>query len=384
MIIEQPRISRTRTEIQISARVTSPFRRKGAPQDLWFRFPAEFESQISLDADPFVVALILLAMQGNEPIQVQGSLSRQLLRGLGEYQGIYHQWFPDRFHQIEIRAQALRGDPVLAAHGAGCAFSGGVDSTYSFLNLSREMDGSAPPLTHALFMAGFDMPLNLTASIGELTQSYAQLMRDCGIQFVSGSTNVRDFVNPTDWTNAHGQALAASALFFKSVWQRFYIPSSYLPELHPKWGSHPDLDPLLSTEAMEMVHHGGRLNRVQKLAELSQSPETYSRLRVCWIQDIGLKNCGACEKCVRTMIGLDLLGVLARYSTFQTALTRSNVRALKMRTHQARVFARELIQEAKQRGRWDVVLDLNVALLRRAVLYRARVAFKKWAHFRKV
>src|SRR5690606_31766343 len=142
-------------------------------------------------------------------------------------------------------------------------------------------------------------------------------------------------------------------------WAQFYIPSSYTSTSYPRRGTHPSLDPLLSTESLTFVHHGTELNRVNKLALISKDSESYSRLRVCWIQDLGLKNCGQCEKCIRTMLALKIHGKLPHYTTFEPqALDSEKVRGLKMRTHQARLFARELMKEAAKRGQWQICMDL--------------------------
>jgi hypothetical protein len=224
-------------------------------------------------------------------------------------------------------------------------------------------------------MSGFDMPVNLTWSIGELTRSFSTMMNAAGIEFIAGSTNIRAFVNAVDWTNAHGPALAAAALFFKHRLSDFYIPSSYTGSSYPRWGTHPDLDPLLSSESMRFVHHGTQVNRVQKLRLVAQHPMSYERLRVCWIQDIGLRNCGACEKCIRTQIALDIVGALSRYKTFENnALNHAQIRNLHHRTHQSRVFARELMREAIQRGKWRIWSSLGFSLLRRELFYRRRRA----------
>lgn len=358
-------------EVQISARVELSSRRPRVPSELWFRFPCEWGAEISLDSDPFAVSLLLLAMKNRELLQIQGTLSKRLLTGLYEYQQIFHSWYPERFHLIKIEPTGVREDIPHGVRKTGCAFSGGVDSFYTLLQLRG---GAADrKLTHALFMAGFDMPLNLTGSIAELTGSYQKMMKKMGISFITGSTNVRNFVNSVDWTNAHGQALAAAALFFKNQWEVFFIPSSYTIGTHPKWGTHPLLDPLLSTESMELVHHGAHANRVEKLAIVSRAEESYGRLRVCWIQDLGLRNCGQCEKCVRTMAALDILGVLKRYRTFNFEdWNAGKIRSLPQRTYQARLFARELMGEAIRRGKVWTWLNLGYSLLRREVVFRSR------------
>jgi hypothetical protein len=372
VIIHPPQLKRLNGEIQISARIEFQRLTRKVPQELWFRFPAEMNPVN--DIDPFAVALLLLCMQANERMEFEGPISRKLHAGLQRYQQLYHSWFPDRFKLIEVYARSLREDAGDAALGEACAFSGGVDSFYSLIQLRSR-------ITHALHVTGFDMPLHFTESIEALTSSYAEMMKELGITFIVGSTNVRAFVDSVDWTNAHGQALAASALFFRRSFGRFHVPSSYRAGRYPKWGTHPELDPLLSTEALRFSHHGDEANRVRKLEKIVRFSEAFGRLRVCWIQNLGLRNCGECEKCIRTMIALDLLEALPRFRTFERGtLTRAKIRSLTLRTHQARLFARELLVEAIRRRRWRIAADLAAALLRREWFYRfARKAFKSSA-----
>jgi hypothetical protein len=369
VIIHTPTLILQNGKARVSATVELKQRARETASELWFSFPASSLKDLSADCDPFVVALLLLAMQRQEAIEVRGILSEKLLSGLMAYQDVFHSWYPDRFFKIEIKPEGARSD-LEKGNTEACAFSGGVDSFYT---LSTLLEERPLRLKQALFMAGFDMPLGLTRSFDELAVSYTELARERSFDLVIGSTNVRSFLNTVDWTNAHGQALAASALFFKKKWSRFYIPSSYTGNTYPKWGTHPQLDGLLSVESLQFVHHGACANRVKKLERLIDRPETYDRLRVCWIQDIGLRNCGECEKCVRTMTALEILGALDRYQTFSTPeRTRHNLRNLQHRTHQSRAFARELLGEALEKNRYGIAMDLAYSLLKREVRHRWR------------
>jgi len=375
MIIHAPQLVRG-PRVRMTAQIEWEGRRvsRSIPKALWFEFPAEFESELHLSGAPFVVALLLLAMQQGEAMEVRAPVSKKLLQGLQHYQRIFNEWYPERFHLVEIRA--LGEAPVPSLRGVeAAAFSGGVDSFFTFLDLRNQ--GKLP--ARALFMAGFDMPLNLGRSIRELTQSYQELMKQWGVGWVDGATNVRAFVDTVDWTNAHGTALAASALCFQGAWSRFYIPSSYTLGRYPKWGTHPELDPWLSSEALEFVHQGAGLNRVRKLEVISRAPESFARLRVCWIQDIGLKNCGRCEKCVRTQAALEVLGAASRYSTFAEAFSLGKLRKLALRTASARLFAREMIREALGRGKGAIALSLVIALGKRRIF---RIQHRLFSFFR--
>jgi pyruvyl transferase EpsO len=137
----------------------------------------------------------------------------------------------------------------------------------------------------------------------------------------------------------HGAAMAAVAYALAPNHGKVYIASSnsYV-DLHT-WGSHPLLDPLWSTEAVQIVHDGGE-TRMNKLRALVQYPEAVARLRVCW-RNPGSFNCGHCEKCVRTMLALRALGV-ERCAAFPDILTPNLVSQQNLDRYTVRIW-RELL-----------------------------------------
>src|SRR5678815_5456804 len=80
MIIHSPRTTPIGDDTLVSAAIELQNSGRKIQEPLWFRFPAF--SQPSGDADPFVLALPLLAMQNGEDIEVRGSVSGKLLEGL--------------------------------------------------------------------------------------------------------------------------------------------------------------------------------------------------------------------------------------------------------------------------------------------------------------
>jgi hypothetical protein len=79
---------------------------------------------------------------------------------------------------------------------------------------------------------------------------------------------------------------------------------------------------------------------MEKSRLLAQFPEVLSRLRVCWA-NLGDYNCGHCEKCIRTMLGLKALGI-DRCEAFPGTLTPQLVRGQKL-DHSSVLFWRELL-----------------------------------------
>jgi hypothetical protein len=83
------------------------------------------------------------------------------------------------------------------------------------------------------------------------------------------------------------------------------IPASLGPDELSRCGSHPLTDPLLSTDATRVVHDGLEL-RSEKVRYLVAAGAPLADLRVC--NRFSSYNCGVCEKCLRTMVALELYG----------------------------------------------------------------------------
>lgn len=267
---------------------------------LWYRFPAD--CPVSTHGDAFLAAALLPAMRAGETLTLEGApVSPMLLRGIAQAQDIYHRWDP-RCQRIEIHADTAVADSVNT--GIASFFSGGIDGSYT---LSRHMD----EITHLVFIKGVDIQVDNDTLYDRALTSNQRFADAFGKTLLPVATNIRRFCHPRDlpWDKLYvGSGLASVALAMGFL--RTYIASSYSYEdLHP-YGSHPLLDPLWSNEATALVHDGCEASRSDKLSAIAKLPGALDILRVCW-QDAGY-NCGCCEKCLRTMVALRLLGLDAQ------------------------------------------------------------------------
>jgi hypothetical protein len=262
-----------------------------------------------------------------------GGVSPLLASNLETIRDIYAAWI-DGGHQVPLNFE-LSSDAALAANGVSLFFSGGVDSFYSLIKHRDEVE-------NLVLIHGFDVPLADTKTF-DLTEAQAlEAGRLFGKRLIVVRTNLHweQPSVPGGWGMYHGPALAAVAHALAPLHGRIYIASSFsYADLHP-WGSHPLLDPLWSTEAVQIVHDGGE-TRMDKLRLLVQYPEALARLRVCW-ENLGNYNCGLCEKCLRTMLGLRALGV-DRCAAFPDTLTPELVRQQGL-DHNAPLYWRELLR----------------------------------------
>jgi hypothetical protein len=113
------------------------------------------------------------------------------------------------------------------------------------------------------------------------------------------------------WPTSHGGGLIAVALALGAALRRVHIAASTTYDRLYPWGSHPLLDRLWSTEDLTVIHDGCEMNTIDKTRVIAEArPElVLETLRPCAGYGPGY-NCGACEKCMRTMIDLLQFGYL--------------------------------------------------------------------------
>lgn len=68
--------------------------------------------------------------------------------------------------------------------------------------------------------------------------------------------------------------------------------------------------PLLGSDYLEVVPANSSMTRIEKTEFISDFEPAYNNLSVCWL---GNKNCGECDKCIRTLVALDFIGVLDKF-----------------------------------------------------------------------
>jgi hypothetical protein len=317
----------------LSARV-HPERGHRVPFDLSFQVEGGEPGWMTARGDPFVPALLLLALASGEDLRVEAPVSSLLLRSTATVAEIYRQW---KDHRLEWR-QAWHGEGrrglVIAEpaqvperpNATSAFFSCGVDAFYTFLK-HRER------ITHLVFVDGFEARLRREAIRRQVLREVRDVARETGMRLVTISTNVPEAGREmAPWALYHGAALISSALALGGLLGTVLVPSSNQYEVLAPWGSHPLLDPLWSTEATRVVHDGCEAWRLDKVRMLARSDLALRHLRVCGAGEGDRLNCGRCDKCIPTAMVLKAEGVLDRARTFDTRLDPAAVR--RVRTYQ--------------------------------------------------
>jgi hypothetical protein len=291
-----------------------------APFPLWYRYPREYGRFLSADnGDPFVAALLPAAMVLHEPLSIEAAVSDKLMRALPQIQSIYQCW-DSSYERVAIDASGRRESCTSQTSAArvGLFFSMGVDSSYTLAkNLTAEL-AADEPITHLILVNGFDIYLWDAERFPPLLAAVHRVAGELSKTVLPVTTNLREFSDRVvNWVRAyHGAALASVVLALGRHMRKVHISASQTYSRLIPSGAHPLLDPLWSSESVTLVHDGLEAERQEKIAFLAQTPVLLENLRVCATSELSnAYNCGTCEKCLRTMIGLRAAGLLHRCAT---------------------------------------------------------------------
>jgi hypothetical protein len=304
---------------------------------IWFRFPGEYSTG-EVDASPFVPGLLATSMWWNENLIIDGPVSARLLGAAPVAMRRYRDFYPSlTVVPLSASPRKLAGKPTATA----CFFTRGVDSWYSALTNVESVSGSRPRLTHLLHVPGIDWKLTAPTHARVLAATRAAAA-GIGCELVLVETNLRAFIERFQpWDVTHGGALAGIGLVLGARFSHLLIASTFPLYRVLPWGSHPTLDPLWSTEQTEIVHDAADVSRVDKQCFLVDHPHAFSNLKVCYEADTE-SNCGVCEKCMLTMVGLRVAGVREHLAAFAVPL-----QARRLATHvvsaENRGWVRELV-----------------------------------------
>jgi hypothetical protein len=259
--------------------------------------------------DGILCATVLHAMEERRDIRLHGPATNEIVRNLTEFQLAWWRWRPDVYQPVEIAADSVV-PPSLRDCRSISAFSGGVDSTFTLLRNDPHGESPRYGVDTLLLVHGFDVDLANADALQELVDRTAPVRALSGSQLCIVRTNSKE-LGLQKWADSCGAQLAACLHLFSGDFSHALIGGSdAYDELWLPWGTNPVTDHLLSGGRMAIVHDGAAFSRTDKIAFLAGVPSALVSLKVCWQGKDQGRNCGTCEKCVRTQLNLMAVGVV--------------------------------------------------------------------------
>lgn len=261
--------------------------------------------------DGYVFSIIFNVMEQGLPVRIHGALTETACRNLHELQDVWACWRPEKYRHVDIRPDTIPDLHTRQRRSkAIAAFSGGVDGSFTAIRHAHKLLGNASyPLTDVLLVHGFDVPLDKPDTFDQLRNRVKPLIDELGLGFRMIRTNIKT-ESRQHWEDSYSAQLSGCLHSFSDEFGFALIGSgeSY-SELAFPWGSTPITDNLFGGDLMQVRLDGSGYTRTEKVELISRYPTALSVLKVCWEGDAQDRNCGQCEKCIRTKLNLLAVGV---------------------------------------------------------------------------
>ncbi|WP_143162531.1 hypothetical protein [Couchioplanes caeruleus] len=296
------------------------------PFRLWYRYPPEFSPWLSAgNGDPFVAALLGVAMRLGEDLHIDADVSPRLHRHAATtIQDIWTRWHAD-FQRVRLHCGVGAPRMPEREHRRGLFFSLGVDSAYCLAKNRHGGPVVEDRIDDLIMIEGFDVYLWESERFPPMVAAAERVAAATGARVVPVTTNLREVTDRVvDWVTMHFAAgLASTVLGIGGAYDAVHLAASFTYDNLFPGGSHPLLDPLWGTEGVTIVHDGceaGRMDKIRVLAD-PEYQVLLDNLRVCNTGELtDAYNCGHCEKCVRTMIALRAVGALDRCASLPSTI----------------------------------------------------------------
>lgn len=342
------------------ARVCAPVEfRDGSRQLVWYSTDLQYADYLTVEKlDAFLLGLLNYAMQANEPIHLDGAVSAQLYYNLTHYYMSIIAHVDSSLQPVEILPRELdNGASVQTKGGVATGFSGGVDS---FCVLADHFYSEVPSgykLTHLIFNNVGAHGRGGHRLFDERYQRLLPLANELNLPLIKVDSNLHELAKKSfplvDSPRNISCALLLQKLFGKYLYaSSFRYEDCYVGPAYDLAFTDPLSVHLLSTETLECISSGGQYSRVEKLSRLVEVEPSHRYLDVC----VGTKNagnCSLCWKCARTLLTLELLGLVQPYSR---VFHRERYRAIRdrfivnMLSNNKDPLLKEVVRLAAERG----------------------------------
>lgn len=311
-----------------------------------------------------VLALIFTAMRCGLDLHVEGRLSAALLANLEEFQRAWVTWYPQRYRRVHISCDEELA-PVVppATRRAVLAYSGGVDSNCALVEELEPSDRrDRHELLSAVLIHGFDVPLAETEGFAATLAAARSVTTAVGVPLTIVRTDMRERL-AREWGDEFGAVVAASLSVFSPLAAAGILGSDgdYTELLIP-WGSNLVSNPMLSSDVFRIETVCSALPRTERVGRIAAHPAVIESLRVCWGDKTPGRNCGHCEKCMRTKLSFLALG-LPVPASLGAAPGFADIMAIKVLRRRRLHYYREIDTAAAHARKMPLRLRLAIRLM---------------------
>ena len=318
--------------------------------------------------DIAATGLVFFAMHHGKHLHINGPVSASLLENLEDMVASWVNWRPDLYQRVNISAaEEVRGGneslSSLISGQAIVAFSGGLDASFTaWRHVSGNVGRRNKKLISGVLIHGFDIPIDAHQAFETTYNAAAESLESLGVPIAVVKTNWRTQVC-IDWHSEFGTGVSTCLRNWQGMADTALIGSDdEYRNLALPWGGNPITYAMLSSSDFKVVYDGGEFSRTKKAEGIIGWPTGLRNLRVCWQGPLTGKNCGTCEKCLRTKMSFLAIGAPLPES-LPGVPTVSQILRIRTRRFSQLPVMREIIETGSERkvaGIWLAALKVSL------------------------
>jgi hypothetical protein len=352
-------------------------------ETLWVEWPESDAALMRPTADAALLLAYPLAMSyGERRLVVDGEVSPRLAEGARVAMAVIARSAPTlRAVPLEMREGFGEFESEAPSRAAGLCLSGGVDALSALQERVHRL-----PAEHAarfrcgLFAFGFNTydfvdgaPDPARLAVAEAyAERLARFADPLGVTLARARTNYRTLQRSFEaWAMVARDAHLAALGHLMRPRLRSLAIGSAGAGIDAGISQDPLLVAFYSTDDVDVHAAQPMRTRLEKLRALLMWPEALDVLRCCFLirtPGVGARNCGECEKCVRTALQCIALGaadatrVRAAFTAWPD--TPEAIARLDLRAPYVQSFYAELEPLLRARGRADLASAISRAIAR--------------------
>jgi hypothetical protein len=267
---------------------------------------------------PFLATVCPVAWAVGAEVHVQ-AVDKIFADSLENIKQVFQRFYPRMKFSGRICSKNFV-EPHFDSHPRSMAlFSGGVDAMATYIRHQTEN-----PIIVSIH--GADIDLVNTEAWSVAIEYVTAFSRRTGAELIVIRSNFRSILDKLmlssysediggDWWTRimHGLALLGLCAPLTHTYKigKLYIAASYNKEFRKPWGSLPEIDNKVRWSGSSVIHDGYELSRQEKIeiiAQYMRDNDHKLHIRSCLDPRKG-ENCNRCEKCSRTIVGLELSAI---------------------------------------------------------------------------
>jgi len=355
-------------------------------KEVYFTVDEEYGDWLTTDVyDAFLVAMIYPALYYDEPIEIDGCVTKRLYFNIKNYIWAivrdYAKLTGQPKRSIKPINVSVKGFATAAKNArlhVGCGFSGGVDSFATLQNNFFDCTDDDYRIDALFFFhigqyGDVNNPLTRQRADNrfQITQRFAEEIVTRAIMM---NSNIFDIFQHPSWEYTGGVLFRiASVLVFQRALRRYYIsggcsyyehtliggkasPNPYANADMTEFCDH-YIIPMLSPDGLDIVCDGDQYMRSEKVALIANNPFAQRWLNVCVNSNddhTAATNCGFCSKCMRTLVAIESVGALDKFGgVFDIAAWKRlsyKYKCLIVAQQDRNIFYKDNVNFAKQHG----------------------------------